>query len=164
MPKARDFVQKRVSFFKNKSRDPRFLRVIRSNRLRHFEPDVEDVALQLGLDPKSASDRELQLRILSHVHSLREPDSALMRGIEQIPKARGAPRKWGTEEGHRRLMRDIRVAWKDKQKRPSMRKLANLLHDEFPSDPAYQIGPETLEKQLGNHFRRRRRKRTQRRN
>jgi hypothetical protein len=91
LPRARDLAARRFEFWKKQSRNPKTLKTVRSTQLKHFEPHVEDVAKQLRLDPSRASDRELLLRMLSHVHSLRPHDNTLMRLSESA--SRQKPRR-----------------------------------------------------------------------
>jgi hypothetical protein len=142
-PRARDLAARRFAFYEKKNRDPEFLQVIRSNRLKHFKADVDDVARRLSLDPTSVSDQELLLRMLAHVHSRRRQSA-----FEPEARSRGRQWKWGTKEEHLALMRDIRKVWKNKTPLPPMRTLAELLQASFPSNLKYSIDLDTLEKQL----------------
>jgi hypothetical protein len=149
--RARDIAGKRFASLEKNAGNPEFLIELRNNqRSWLLEFHVEDVAKRLNLDPGSTADRELLLRLLAQVHSRYQ--NVLTRFVNR--RGPGRSRKWGTEQEHLALIRDIRVAWKDKTQFPSIPKLAELLKAKFPSK--YAIDVDTLTKQLRNHFNRRR--------
>jgi hypothetical protein len=110
------------------------------------------VAKQLRLDPSRASDRELLLRMLSHVHSLRPHDNVLMQLSESVPadRSRGGQSKWRTQEEEEQLRRDIYQI--DPTRSASWPERAIRLRTAFPHRPEYKPDPKTLERQLRNHF------------
>ncbi len=124
--------------------NPEFLNVIRQNKLKHHESTVEATARKLNLDPTSASDRELLLRILSEIHSPYVGNR--LNKLLMAPKPPGNPnfvRKWSDPAAFLELTRDIDAVWKAcNYKKLSLPKLVDRLQDRFPEK--YKIEPETL--------------------
>ena len=151
-PRARDIAGARFEFLKKQSRNPKNLRAFRSIQLKHYECHVENVAKQFGLDSKDASDRELLLRMLAHVHSLRPHTNALQLN-EPVPadRRRGGQRKWSTKQEDQQLRCEILKV--DPTLTASWPKRAKLLQERFPHRPEYKVERATLEKELRNHFR-----------
>jgi len=149
--RRRDLAEHRFNYWKNKIRDPAFLKVARNTGLVGFEPDVENVAKECGLDPKSALDRELLLRVLAHVHSSR-PGNALtdLAGITLKVRRRGRPQKWDMGE----LCDDIAAVFSQQELQTDLsnQDIAERLKKEKKSKYGYMIIP-TLIKRL-QEFRR----------
>jgi hypothetical protein len=121
---------------------------IRQNKLKHYESTVEATARKLNLDPTSASDRELLLRILSEVHSPYVGN--MLNKLLMAPKPPGNPNfvgKWSDPAAFLEVTRDIDAVWKAcNYKKLSSPKLVDRLQERFPEK--YKIERETLIKQL----------------